>query len=302
VSVLLRCRSGEHTVRLDPIRFWRKAFCPRCKTPLDPTRLRRIITRVASLFSELFHGRSENLSILSGRVLHNGAMPIPDEFKFATLKRQIDELAMTAWGAQENLGGKFILEPSDLPVGSPDKAIAAILNHARAVAPGLSVPLRIPRVETGAMAGAGGQFATPRGWAAVNLSGGLLTHRKAVRAVLEHEACRYILNNSGIRRQDYRENEVLTDLCMFVCGLGELFLSGYKSEATLDENRGGHRLGYLKDAEYEFAARYFKKLRKGDGLKLPTRGEALRRKLVSRVSDFGARERLIRRARERHRG
>lgn len=50
MSVLLKCPSQHHTVRLDPNRFWQTAICPKCKVPIDPTRLRRIMARLSLLF------------------------------------------------------------------------------------------------------------------------------------------------------------------------------------------------------------------------------------------------------------
>jgi len=83
----------------------------------------------------------------------------------------------------------------------------------------------------------------------------------AAQAILAHEVCHYILNNSGIRKSDTEQNERYTDLCMFVCGFGQIFLAGYKRETAQSEYRRGHRLGYLTDAEYEFAQQYVTQLR-----------------------------------------
>ena len=49
---------------------------------------------------------------------------------------------------------------------------------------------------------------------------------------------------------------------MFVCGFGEIFLAGYKRKPAQNEYSSGHRLGYLTDAEYQFAHRYVKRIRK----------------------------------------
>lgn len=51
ISVLLKCASRQHTLRLDSNRFWQRTICPLCKAPVDPTRLRRIIKRFSLLFS-----------------------------------------------------------------------------------------------------------------------------------------------------------------------------------------------------------------------------------------------------------
>src|SRR5260370_41339079 len=103
------------------------------------------------------------------------------------------------------------------------------------------------RLKMGALVDAAGQFKVSDGWVSVRIANHVLMDRKAVRAILAHEACHYVLENSGIRERDYEQNERLTDLCMFVCGLGELFLDGYKREGTHNEYTLGHRLGYLTD-------------------------------------------------------
>src|SRR6266576_4453777 len=113
--------------------------------------------------------------------------PIPDEFRFAKLKWKIDRLAADAWQSQESLNIELALNPSDLPTGSPDRIIETILNHARRIAPGLSVPLSVPRVETGSLIDAGGQFKTSEGWVVVKLANHLLRDRRAVSAILPHE-------------------------------------------------------------------------------------------------------------------
>jgi len=226
--------------------------------------------------------------------------PIPDEFRFAKLKWRLDRLAADAWQSQESLNIELALNPSELPTGSPDRIIEAMLNHVRRVAPGLSVPLRVPRVETGSLIDAGGQFKTSDGWVSVKLANHLLSDRKAIRAILAHEVCHYILANSGIREADFNENERLTDACMFVCGLGRLFLDGYRSEVVNGEYRSGHRLGYLTDAEYNFAARYTRDLRSNNSLRLLTGAEQLRDRVASRITDKYARERLIKHAKAKY--
>jgi len=217
--------------------------------------------------------------------------PIPDEFRFAKLKWKIDRLAIDAWQTRESLAQEFTLNPSALPPGPPDRIIQAVLNHVRRVAPGLSVPMHVPHVEAGSLVDAGGQFKTPDGWARIKLANHLLSDRTAVRAVIAHEVCHYVLENSGIRESSVDENEKLTDACMFVCGLSLLFLEGYQRAAT--EHGTAHRLGYLTDHEYEFASRYVLQLRHDDSLVLATNADRLQRRLVARIPDKNVRERLI---------
>lgn len=43
MSILLKCSSRKHTLRLNPAQYWKTTLCPVCKTAVDPVRLRRII-------------------------------------------------------------------------------------------------------------------------------------------------------------------------------------------------------------------------------------------------------------------
>lgn len=224
-------------------------------------------------------------------------IPVPDEFRFAKLKGQIDKLAKDAWKSQESLTAEFLLNATKLPADS-EKTIETILNHVRQIAAGLSVPHKIPRMETGSLVDAGGQFKASDGWVSIRLANHLLMDRKAVHAILAHELCHYVLENSGIREKDYEQNERLTDLFMFVCGLGKLFLDGYKRESTQNEYRQGHRLGYLTDKEYGFAAKYVFELRSNNSLQLPTRLEEIKQRFTIRVNDAPTRDRLMKHARK----
>ncbi|MCG8468870.1 MAG: endonuclease/exonuclease/phosphatase family protein [Gemmatimonadetes bacterium] len=42
MSIVVSCAGGEHEVRLAKGRFWASARCPKCRRPVDPTRLKRI--------------------------------------------------------------------------------------------------------------------------------------------------------------------------------------------------------------------------------------------------------------------
>jgi hypothetical protein len=88
---------------------------------------------------------------------------------------------------------------------------------------------------------------------------------------------------------------------MFICGFGEIFLAGYKQESARYEYRLGHRLGYLSDAEYQFASQYVKSLRQSDTLKPPDELEALKKRLGSLLyGDSNAQIRLIQAERRRN--
>lgn len=285
MSVVLECPSRKHKVRLATDRFWQNAICPICKVNIDPTRIRRTIKWLVLLLSPK----------------HKGT-PVTDEVRYGPLRRQIERLAREAWISSETLKDQeFTFNPSRTAGSGPEKIMQEILNHARRVAPGLSIPYHIPKVRTGSLIDAG-QFSEDLGYVSIKLANGFIMDFRAIRAVLAHEACHYILENSGIREKDQEQNERLTDACMFVCGLGKLFLEGYRKEASQAEFADGHRLGYLTDKEYVFAERYVQKMRSNNLLQLPDATEALTNKLASRMGSKQACERLIKDAQKRHPG
>ena len=93
------------------------------------------------------------------------------------------------------------------------------------------------------------------------------------------------------------ENEKLTDVCMFVMGYGEIFLSGYKYHSVT--YRTNHKLGYLKTKDYLELNKYIKYLRenvnvlltkKNNFPSLETKDEKLLKK--ARNIFFGSEERM----------
>jgi hypothetical protein len=122
----------------------------------------------------------------------------------------------------------------------------------------------------------------------------------AARAILAHEVCHYILGNSGIRKSDFTLNERYTDLCMFVCGFGRVFLAGYKREYARHEYRPGHRLGYLTDTEYEFAQQYVMQLRQSEELAPPNELDTLKKRLAQLIYDAQTCKRIIEVARRKY--
>lgn len=96
---------------------------------------------------------------------------------------------------------------------------------------------------------AAGQFVEDDGWVKVEVSAAFERRPMATRAILCHELCHYVLGAGGVRTEDTADNERLTDVAMFVFGLGQVFLAGYRDQPGM-AYRDGHRLGYLNDPEY----------------------------------------------------
>ncbi len=280
MPIELRCSSNAHKVRLREDLVWKRALCPKCKTVVDPTRLRRLWLIVAAKLRK-----------------KKGSSEIPDEIRFANLRWRIDHLAAAAWSAKEETSLR--IDESSLHRLSPSEIVRAYLNHIARIATGLPVPMRIPEISGSSERNVGGTFGAKDGWAVMALSDDLMHDQKAIRAVLAHEVCHYVLNCSSMNETDTELNEKLTDLCMFVFGLGDIFLNGYKSETVQGEYRKGHRLGYLTDAEYSFANRYVTRLRSTPNLQQDSMIIQLRVKIAARVGDERVIERLLENERRR---
>jgi hypothetical protein len=228
------------------------------------------------------------------------------DLRFAQLKLMLDHLAKAAWKTIGSLQlREFVLDPLTLPpCRSPtdlERVLEAILQHAQQVAPGLSAPYFVPRVQIVSLADAGGQFREETaGWVTITVADRFLTNQQAVRAILAHEACHYILESAEIREPDRYQNERLTDLCVFVCGLGKMYLEGYRARAAPIEYGHGHRLGYLTDEEYQFAHSYVLEVRHHNTLGLPGEVEALQQRLAHLLPDARVRDRLLEHARLKH--
>lgn len=182
----------------------------------------------------------------------------------------------TLWTDKTSLSEEFVLEPSDLsPANYLNEIVTILLERARVVAPGLRVPQMLPPVTYGPIPFASGLCCVEYGQTSIRVSREFYGDKLATQAILAHEVCHYILNSNdlGLDRSALNDYERCTDLCMFVCGFGQIFLAGYKK---LPESE---RFGYLTEAEYEFAADYVMKLRPIYQQKLKDRLELLKQQL-----------------------
>ena len=170
-----------------------------------------------------------------------------------------------------------MLNPNSV-IGAKSNAafVTALLKHVRSVAPGLDVPFMTPLVVVSNMKKSGGKFVQEDGWIRIVVGSKFATNLAASRAILCHELCHYILLANGIRLRDRQDNERFTDTAMFVFGIGNIFLNGYRTGNT-QRNRPGHRLGYLTDAEYQFVAREVSRLYKTGELQPGKQQELLKR-------------------------
>jgi hypothetical protein len=222
---------------------------------------------------------------------------------FYSLQWQLGELAKMAWTTEESFRHpQFLLNLSDFAyTTAPAQVVEILLRHARRIAPGFEVPYMVPRVLVEPIPFAAGQFEVDEeGWVTIKVGSDFFEDKLAAQAILAHEVCQNSLGNSGIRKSDRELNERYTDLCMFVCGFGQIFLAGYKRETAQHEYRPGHRLGYLTDAEYEFAQRYVMQLRQSNELAPSSELDRLKKRLAQLIHDANTCQRMIEAARRRH--
>ena len=215
------------------------------------------------------------------------------------LPRKLELLVRRSWGPrQPNPITGFVLDKRQVPSGGLKVFVAALLKHARRVAPGLDVPFMTPRIEITAIEGACGLFTERDGWVEFVLKPESAVNSAMARAILCHEVCHYILAANGIRLPDRSDNERLTDVAMFVFGIGAFFLDGFQTKPTTFNPRS-YRVGYLSVAGYHFLAREAFRLRASGELQIGI-DEDLRGKLLNRLSgNRMAMERYLANARAR---
>jgi hypothetical protein len=91
------------------------------------------------------------------------------------------------------------------------------------------------------------------GYVSIEISPALLRHSDSVLAVLAHEACHHILDLSGLNTHRPELDEPLTDLAMFICGFGKVFMNGKSYLSSINSQWRSTHLGYLTDEQYKFA-------------------------------------------------
>jgi hypothetical protein len=213
--------------------------------------------------------------------------PVPPSYPsslptFPDLAAQLRELATQAWSTEQSLQhSQFLLNPADfVNITAPTQVVEVLIRHAGRTVPGFNIPQMVPRVLVVSLPAAAGMFKVDEeGWVTIELGANFFQDKLAAQAILAHEVCHYILENSGIRKSDVNLNERYTDLCMFVCGFGEIFLAGYRRDAAQQDYRPGHRLGYLTNDEYQFAQRYVMQLRQSGEISPPKELDRLKKRL-----------------------
>jgi hypothetical protein len=216
------------------------------------------------------------------------------------IQDKAERLAKKAWGPRDDnaIGDAVLSSRAVANITQCEHFLKRLLAHVRQVAPKLSVPFMVPKVVVQPLLDAGGQFVEKDGYVKIIIGSGFFLDPDAAQAILCHEVCHYVLGANGIRKNTTEENERLTDVAMFIFGLGDIFLRGYRGRPGY-MNRNSHRLGYLSDDEYEFLRRYVVILRQS-GKVQPTEVEELDKMIGARIHTPGAPERLLAAARAKH--
>jgi hypothetical protein len=194
-----------------------------------------------------------------------GGNGLPSAPRGSNAKEKLDMLARRAWGGPSDIVGRSLAINSDriANLSAHSDIVKEMLAHVRRVAPALTVPMMTPRIVVEPLTDAAGQFVDDDGWVKIVVGAVFFEDRPVAVSILCHELCHYVLEANGIRELPTSENERNTDLAMFVFGLGDLFLAGYRT-APATRYRAGHRLGYLTDREFLFANAYTSWLRTSD--------------------------------------
>jgi hypothetical protein len=249
------------------------------------------IASVAALFIIL-------MAALGRHALRSGTNAAAPPNMHAALAQTAGRFAARAWGTVEDASAMSLeLDPPRLERLSSEQIVQFMLVHVARVACGLAVPMMVPRIESVVLPAAAGRFQDVDGWVRIQVDFKFFDRPRHGTAVLAHELSHYVLNANGIRIEPREANERLTDVAMFVLGLGKVFLAGYQSGSER-EYRAGHRLGYLRDDEYAFLDRYVTTPRASrTGLK--TRGQVASDRLATMIPDPTVRGHLIQHARLR---
>ncbi len=91
---------------------------------------------------------------------------------------------------------------------------------------------------------------------------------ETVLSIFIHESTHYFLMSNGIRLQDRKQNEYLTDLTTVYTGFGKYMLEGYKQSKKLVFNgefkRGTayYKVGYINYSDVKYAIKKLKHARK----------------------------------------
>jgi hypothetical protein len=130
-----------------------------------------------------------------------------------------------------------LLEKDVLTEVEIEKAAIQLIRQTRLRTGELKLPSKIPQIEivSNLLLDAPGHIETSWEKAVIKIQGVYRDNPFAVASILCHELAHFILNYNGLRKTNRDENERFTDLFVFRCGQGLIYLQGVydvKSEAN----------------------------------------------------------------------
>jgi len=232
----------------------RHMVCGKCNQPIAPEILKAGVSvavprrSLGSFMRRIFHR-----SALDDGASRRHTTRAATGSEFPLLQKKVDALIKRAWPTTSI--GTVVLDPGSISASVKfEEFVSMLLRHVRHTTE-LSTPWRTPRIFVERTnQNIGGLFQVDEGWVRIVVGQQFFKDIAAARAILCHEVCHYILDMVDIRERPEEENERLTDVAMFVFGYGKIFRAGYRRAPS--QNRNGHRVGYLSDAENDFVDRY----------------------------------------------
>jgi hypothetical protein len=150
---------------------------------------------------------------------------------------------------------KEILAKTSLTPADVAEAAIELVNQTRNRIGKLEVPFRKPRVEFTALLPEDEPGHIEFGWdeTIIRIHPYYAGKPSALIAILCHELAHFILDHNGLRKDKRSENEKLTDLFVFRCGQGLIYLQGVRDVTHQGEQRIESKLGYLSLGEMAYA-------------------------------------------------
>ena len=196
------------------------------------------------------------------------------------IENKLEKIATEAWKSNSRKGDKnFLLNLPTLGLNL-DGSLSKLYDHARVWTPGFEVPYFVPKISFKPLVDAAGQYHTRDGYVHIDLSTSILSDPAATLSVLCHEACHHILDISGQNTRNRDIDEPATDLSIFVCGFGDVFLAGQSGLQLASDGWKRVHYGYLTPEQYRFAHRWVLSAR---SISLPTQ---FRPSFISRLLAF----------------
>lgn len=150
---------------------------------------------------------------------------------------------------------KPLLEKDILTANDVAEAATQLVNQTRKIIGKLDVPFRKPRVEFTSKLPEDepGHIEFGENETIIRIHPNYVDNPFALASILCHELAHFILDHNGLRKSNRNENEKLTDLFVFKCGQGLIYLQGILDVTSENGRTIESRLGYLTLEEMAYS-------------------------------------------------